>query len=362
MKDLARKEILKMMPYVPGKPIDDVKREYGIDKVVKLASNENPIGASVKVKAAISEALDTIHLYPDGYVYNLREKLAEKFNVEMNRLIFGDGTDEIIELLFKAFVNKDDEIIFAEQTFVEYERNTLLMGGKSVKIPMGLGLRHDMDAIAAAINVNTKMIFICNPNNPTGTIVSKNEVDEFLSKIPDNIFVVFDEAYFEYAVDDKDYPNSMYYQKKGYKNVITLRTFSKAFGLAGLRIGYGIADLEVIEMLEKVRLPFNVGNLAQAGAIAAINDIEHMRKSVAINKEGKEYLYEEFDKLGFTYPKTYANFIYVDTGINGKELFEKLLKKGVIVRAMPGSAIRITIGTMEENRFFIEKLKEVLGK
>lgn len=362
MRDLARKEILKMMPYVPGKPIDDVKREYNIDKVVKLASNENPLGASPKAKQAIKESLDTLHLYPDGYVYNLREKLAQKFDVAMESLIFGDGTDEILELLFKAFVNKDDEIIFAEQTFIEYERNTLLMGGKGVKIPMALGLKHDLDAMAAAINTNTKMIFICNPNNPTGTIVEREAVEEFLSKVPNNILVVFDEAYFEYAAQNEKYPDSMDYQKKGYKNVITLRTFSKAYGLAGLRIGYGIADSEIIEMLEKVRLPFNVGNLAQAGAEAALEDSHHLKNSVELNREGMEYIYSEFDKLGFAYADSYANFIYADVNMNGKELFEALLRKGVIIRPMAGNCIRVTVGTMEENRFFIEKLREVLNK
>lgn len=362
IEDLARKEILKMMPYVPGKPIDDVKREYNLEKVVKLASNENPLGPSPKAMEAIAENIKNVFLYPDGYAYNVRKKLSEKLELDMDRFMFGEGADELLELLYKAFVRKDDEVIYAQPSFVEYGRNTLLMGGNGIKIDLGLGLKHDLKAMSAAITAKTKMIIICNPNNPTGTIVTKEEVDSFLGSVPNNVLVIFDEAYYEYASSNEEYPNSIDYQNKGYKNVITLRTFSKAYGLAGLRIGYGIADKDIVQLIEKVRLPFNVGVLSLCGAEAAIDDKEHLKRTVELNEEGKAYYYSEFDKLGFEYPKTYSNFIYVDVEQNCKEVFENLLKEGVIVRPMFGTSIRITIGTMEENKICIEKLKKVLNK
>lgn len=362
IEDLARKEILKMMPYVPGKPIDDVKREYNLEKVVKLASNENPLGPSPKAMEAIAENIKNVFLYPDGYAYNVRKKLSEKLELDMDRFMFGEGADELLELLYKAFVRKDDEVIYAQPSFVEYGRNTLLMGGNGIKIDLGLGLKHDLKAMSAAITAKTKMIIICNPNNPTGTIVTKEEVDSFLGSVPNNVLVIFDEAYYEYACSNEEYPNSIDYQNKGYKNVITLRTFSKAYGLAGLRIGYGIADKDIVQLIEKVRLPFNVGVLSLCGAEAAIDDKEHLKRTVELNEEGKAYYYSEFDKLGFEYPKTYSNFIYVDVEQNCKEVFENLLKEGVIVRPMFGTSIRITIGTMEENKICIEKLKKVLNK
>jgi histidinol-phosphate aminotransferase len=362
MEDLARKDILKMMPYVPGKPIDDVKREYNLESVVKLASNENPLGPSPKAMKEIEKNIKNIFLYPDGYAYKLRKKLSEKLSVGMENMMFGEGADELLEILYKAFVEKDDEVIFAEPSFVEYGRNALLMGAKGIKIPLGLGLKHDLKAMSAAITSKTKMIIVCNPNNPTGTIVTKEEIEEFLGTIPNNILVIFDEAYYEYACANKEYPNSLEYQRKGYRNIITLRTFSKAYGLAGLRIGYGIADKEIVKLIEKVRLPFNVGVLSLAGAEAGIDDIEHLEKTIKVNEEGKKYLYSEFNKMGFQYPKTYANFIYVDVEQNCKEMFEKLLKEGVIIRPMFGNSIRVTVGTMEENEIFIEKLKKVLNQ
>ncbi len=362
MEDLARKDILKMMPYVPGKPIDDVKREYNLECVVKLASNENPLGPSPKAMEAISKSIGEIFLYPDGYAYKVRKKLSKKLNVGMENMMFGEGADELLEILYKAFVEKDDEVIFADPSFVEYGRNSLLMGAKGIKIPLGLGLKHDLKAMSAAITSKTKMIVVCNPNNPTGTIVTKEEVEEFLGTVPNNVLVVFDEAYYEYACGSEYYPNSLEYQKKGYKNIITLRTFSKAYGLAGLRIGYGIADEEIIKLVEKVRLPFNVGVLSLNGAEAAIDDIEHLEKTVKLNEDGKKYFYTEFDRLKFQYAKTYSNFIYVDVEENCKVVFEKLLKEGVIIRPMFGNSIRVTIGTVEENQIFIEKLKKVLNK
>lgn len=360
MKRLARKEILNMNPYVPGKPVSEVKREYNLEKVIKLASNENPLGVSKVVEEAIKEGIKNLNIYPDGYVYDLRKKLSEKHGVELNKLIFGDGTDEILECLFKAFIYNNDEIIFGHPTFVEYYRNTALMGGKVVQVPLKEDFSFDLEAIKEAITEKTKMIIICNPNNPTGTIVTKEEVSKFIKDVPKNILVVFDEAYFEYANAAGDYPDSLDYQKQGYNNVITLRTFSKAYALAGLRIGYAIADLEIIDLLERVRLPFNVGTLSQIGALAALEDKSHFEKSIKLNEEGKSYLYKEFDELGFAYAKSYSNFIFVNIGIETQKAFKFLLKEGIIIRPMYETFIRVSIGTMDENRLFIEKLKKLI--
>ncbi len=360
MKNIAKKHILGIAPYVPGKPIDEVKREYGLEKVIKLASNENPLGPSPKAVEAVKESLSKLNLYPDGYCFDLRKKLAEKFKADFNNFIFGDGTDEILEMLFLAYADKDDEVIFAHPSFVEYMRYSEMMGAKPIVVEVDNEYKHDLDKIKSKITEKTKMIMICNPNNPTGTIVTKKEVEKFIKEVPDNILIVFDEAYFEFAMDYDEYPDSYEYQKQGYKNVISLRTFSKAYGLAGLRVGYAIADKEVIDMLEKVRLPFNVASTAQIGATAAIDDEEHLRNSIKVNEEGKKYICKELKRMGIAYAETYANFIYIDVKRNGKELFLELLKKGVIIRAMPGNFIRVTIGTMEENIEFINKLEESL--
>lgn len=365
MRESARKEILGMMPYVPGKPIEEVKREYGLTEVIKIASNENPLGPSKAAVEAICSAAAGVNIYPDGYCYDLRVKLAEKLGFDKDMFIFGDGTDEILEMLFKAFVSKYDEIIFGDPSFVEYYRNTELMGGKAIKVPLTEDLRFDLEKIAACINVNTKMILLCNPNNPTGTIVTKEEVDKLMRIVPNNVLVVFDEAYFEYAVGDEQYPDSTEYITKGRQNLISLRTFSKAYGLAGLRVGYGIADNKIIELLEKVRLPFNVSLLAQVGATAALGDQKHIADSIALNNEAKNYIYSEVEKIGLKYIPTYANFMLIDVEKSSKEVFEELLKEGVIIRPMGGviqNYIRVTTGTMAENRVFIEKLKKVLGK
>lgn len=360
MKKLARKNILPIKAYVPGKPVSEVKREFGLEKVIKLASNENPLGASPKAIEAVKKAVETMNIYPDGYAFDIKEKLASYFDVEMENLIFGDGTDEVLEMLFLAYVKEDDEVIFGDPSFVEYSRYTQITGGTAVKIPMDKEHKLNLNELFEKINEKTKMIMICNPNNPTGTMNTIDEVEEFIKKVPEDVLVVFDEAYYEYAMNEENYPNSLDYQKKGYKNIITLRTFSKAYGLAGLRIGYGIADQEIIEMLEKIRLPFNVTSLSQAGAIAAIDDIEHLESSIRVNDEGKKYLYLELDRLNIKYTKTYANYIYMNVGRSGIDLFNQLLAKGIIVRAMAGDFIRVTIGTQDENEAFIKELEGVM--
>lgn len=360
IKNIMRKEIVDINPYVPGKPIEDVKREYGLEKVVKLASNENPLGPSPKSLEAIKNILNNLNYYPDGYCFELRKKLGEYYDISMENFSFGSGTNEIIEMLFEAYADKDDEILFCHPSFIEYYRFAKVMGANSIQIDLTDDMRFDLDKIAEKITNKTKMIFICNPNNPTGSIVTKEETDKFIKKVPENVLIVFDEAYFEFAAADKNYPDSLVYQKKGYKNVISLRTFSKAYGLAGLRVGYAIADKEIIGILEKVRLPFNVGTLSQIAAIAALDDVEHLNKSVDVVEQGKKYIYEEFDKMGIKYVKTYANFLFFDAGKPTKEVFQELLMRGIIVRPMYNNYVRVSFGTMEENKIFIEKLKEIL--
>ena len=360
MKNLEREEIRDIKPYVPGKPVNDVKREYNLDKVIKLASNENPIGASPKVIEVISKNLNSFNIYPDGYCYDLRKKLSEIHNFNMNNFCFGDGSNEILGMLTQSFVNHGDEVIYCSPSFVEYNRLSKIMGATPIQINMAKDMKFDLNKILDKINDKTKMIFICNPNNPTGTIVTKKEVGEFIEKVPKNIIVVFDEAYFEFAIINKKYPDSLEYQRKGYNNIVTLRTFSKAYGLAALRVGYAIADKEIIDALEKVRYPFNVSTLAQLAALTALDDYEHVKKSVEIVIEGKNYIYSEFDKMNIEYIKTDSNFLLFKTEKLAKEVFDNLLKRGIIIRPMGEKLLRVSFGTMEENICFVENLKRVL--
>jgi len=229
LKNIARKEILDIKPYVPGKPIEEVKREYKLENIVKLASNENPLGPSKKAIEALKEATDTLNYYPDGYCFELRKKLAAHYNFPKENFCFGSGTNEIIEMLFATYVDEDDEVIFCHPSFVEYYRFSKVMGAKIRQLELTEDMRFDLKAILENINEKTKMIFICNPNNPIGSIVTKEEVDKFMEKVPSDVLVVFDEAYFEYAEREEEYPDSLEYQKEGYSNIITLRTFSKAY-------------------------------------------------------------------------------------------------------------------------------------
>ncbi|WP_027340525.1 histidinol-phosphate transaminase [Halonatronum saccharophilum] len=360
---LIRKEILSIKPYIPGKPIEEVKRELGLKEVIKLASNENPLGPSPLAVERMGETIKGVNIYPDGNVHRLREKLSVKLGVEGNQLIFGNGSDEILVMLAQAFIDKGDEVIMAETTFSEYEFATNIMGGEIVKVPLK-DYTHDLKAMAETISDNTKMIFICNPNNPTGTAVGRAEVEDFLDKVNEDIIVVFDEAYYEY-VSDKNYPQSLDYLLD-YENLIILRTFSKIYGLGGLRVGYGIANEKIISYLERVRQPFNVNAIAQEGALASLEDQSHIRESLDYNRQGKEYLYREFDKLGLDYVPTETNFILVDLPKSNDQVFKELLKQGIIIRSLSSygykTKIRVTIGLPEDNKKFIKALKSLLNK
>lgn len=357
-----RKELDPIPVYVPGKPIDEVKRELGLDKVIKLASNENPFGFSPAVKEAVIKALEEANLYPDGNATLLKETIAEKFGILPDMVLPTCGSDEMVDLIAKTFIEKGDEVVMADVTFPRYYATSQMMGAVIKKIPLK-NLKYDIEGFKAAINPNTKVVWLCNPNNPTGTIFSEAELVELLEKVSPETLVVYDEAYCEFA-SHPDYPKDSFKLLKKYKNMLLLRTLSKAYGLAGLRLGYTIGDPELISVINKIRNPFNVTLLTQAAAIAAIKDDEFLAKVVANNDEGKKYIYGEFDRMGLEYAKTEANHIIFDAKKNCNIVFNELLKKGVIIRPVGGFAsgtwLRVSIGTRSENREFIKALWEVL--
>ena len=352
--------IRSLIPYEPGKPIEEVEREYGIANSVKLASNENPLGPSPKALAAIRAKLDELHLYPDGDCFYLKTGLAKKLGVLPEQLIFGNGSNEIIELAARTFMRAGDEAVMAEQAFVVYQLIVQAVGGKSMQVPLS-DYAHDLSAMAEAISPRTRIVFLANPNNPTGTIFRRDQWEKFLAKVSPEVLLIVDEAYFEY-VDDAGYPDSLQYHQPD-RALLTLRTFSKLYGLAGLRIGYGVAPKELIAMMQRVRQPFNVNAPAQWAAMAALDDSDHVQRSLDANRQGLEYLQGQFKKLGLPFVPSYGNFILVRVG-KGQEVFKQLLSQGVIVRPMGGykfpEHVRVTVGTMDENRRFIEALQKVI--
>jgi histidinol-phosphate aminotransferase len=361
VKDNARPEVFTLKPYVPGKPIEDVKRELGLDDIVKMASNENPLGSSPQAIEAIRQSLKMVHLYPDANCFNLKARLAAVTGINETGILIGNGSDEILMLLSAAFINRGDQIIFAQPSFSEYEFTAKIMGGVCSEVPL-VNFTHDLDSLLAAINDKTKIVYICNPNNPTGTIVGAADIARFMEKVPNNVLVVFDEAYGEY-VESPEFASGLEYVKAG-RNAMVLRTFSKIYGLAALRIGYALTLPEIAQAIEMITEPFNVNMLAQVGALAAIDDANHVERSREVNSAGKKYLYNELENMGLYYVPTEANFIFLDTGKNCQEVFQAMLRLGVIVRTgdifgLP-TFIRVTIGTLAENERFIKTLLQVL--
>ncbi len=354
--------IESLVPYPPGKPIEELERELGITGSIKLASNENPLGPSKKAVSAIERALTTLHRYPDGSNFYLKERLSEVLSIEPGALIFGNGSNEIIELLFRTFCEKGSEIVMGEPSFAVYPIISQASGAVAIKVPLDADFRHDLNAMAEAITDKTRIVFIANPNNPTGTIVEAGAFDSFMSRVPDNVIVVMDEAYAEF-VSSSEYPQSIEYVRAG-APVVVLRTFSKVYGLAGLRVGYGVANPELVGYMDRVRQPFNVNALAQAAALGALNDEEHLRATIGNNKTGYDYLTGELVNLGLAVVPSEANFFMVKVG-DGKRVYTELLKTGVIVRPMAsyglGEYIRVTVGTPKENERFIEMLKQVIN-
>jgi histidinol-phosphate aminotransferase len=351
--------IKAIQPYIPGKPVKELERELGITDSVKLASNENPLGPSPLAMEAISNALSGLNRYPEGSCYYLRSALAGKLGVQEDELIFGNGSNEIIELAVRTFMAPGDEAVMAHPSFVVYSLIVQAADGRSIIVPLKQW-RHDLDAMAEAITEKTKLVFIANPNNPTGTINTDGELETMMSRVPDNVLVVMDEAYFEY-VTSPDYADSMKFLRS--RDILILRTFSKIYGLAGLRIGYGMAKADIIDAMNRIRQPFNVNSLAQEAALAALQDEDHVRRSREANEEGKRHLYSEFEASGIEYVPTEANFVYLPLKSDkASALFDIMLKAGVIIRPAGPSAVRVTIGTKEENKRLVTELKKALSR
>ncbi|SEF59632.1 histidinol-phosphate aminotransferase [Caloramator fervidus] len=357
-----RGAILKLKPYTAGKPINEVKREFGLKEVIKLASNENPLGCSPLVCEVIKGLAGQVNLYPDSSNFDLKNELAKELNVEPEMLFLGTGSDSIIRAICSVFIDPGDESIMGEISFQRYEDNTKIMGGNVIKVPMK-NYKLDVEKMVQSITDKTKVLWFCSPNNPTGPIIKRQELLSVIDKIPKSVILVMDEAYYEY-VDDPEYPQTINLLEK-YPNVIILRTFSKAYGLAGLRVGYGIANENIAKYINSVIGPFDVNLIAQSAAIAALKDKEFLRKVVKLNKESREYFYYEFSKMGLEYIESQANFVMVNLKVDDKIVFNELLKRGVIVRPgylfeMPGW-LRVSTGTMEQNEKFILALKDVLN-
>jgi histidinol-phosphate aminotransferase len=354
-QSIANSFVCDVPVYQPGRPIEEVARELGLKPagIIKLASNENALGPSPKAVAAMRAALPTAHLYPDGGAFYLRQALAKKLGVGMDNLIIGCGSNEIIEFLYHAFVAPGDEVVVGDRAFVIYSIMAKMFQARCHEVPFD-GHTHDLPAMRAAITPKTKLVFIANPNNPTGTRVRNAALEKFIRSLPAHVVCVLDEAYVEFLDDP---PPSVTYALR--HNVVVLRTFSKIVGLAGLRIGYGVAQPECIALLQKVRQPFNVNAVAQAGALAALGDAAHIRRTKTMTRQGLQYLYREFDRLKLEYVPSCANFVLVRVG-NGGAVFQALQKRGVIVRPMAGYKlpewIRVTVGLPAENRKFIAGL------
>ena len=350
-----------MGAYQPGKPIEELEREYGVKGAIKLASNENPLGPSPKAVEAIRTALSKMNRYPDANGFYLKEKLSHKLGVKSDNIFLGNGSDEIIQLIAQAFLLPGEEAIMGDPAFSFYQMVVTAAGGKEVKVPLK-DLSYDLSSMAAYINEKTKLIFINTPLNPTGTIIKKEDFEKFLEQIPSDVILVLDEAYAEYVADES-FPNSLeYLDKRG--GIFILRTFSKIYGLAGLRIGYGIAQSQLISCLNKIKGPFNTNALAQAAALAALDDEDHLKRSLANNQEGLTYLYGELSKMGIEHLPTQANFFLVKIGENARAIYEALLQEGVIVRAMTGYGLqhylRVSVGLPSENERFIKTLRKVM--
>ena len=361
IEDFSNRWVCDLVAYEPGKPIEETARELGLraEDIVKLASNENPLGPSPKAKEAMCVAAEEAHIYPDGGGYQLRSALAEKHGVEFENVVLGNGSNEIIELLCHSFLKPGVSLIAAEHAFVVYKLMATLFGADYVEVP-DPGFVHDLDAMADAITEETRLVFIANPNNPTGTLVGQAEIDRFMDRLPEHVVAVFDEAYFEFL---EEAPDVVRHVRDG-RNVCVLRTFSKAQGLAALRMGYGLASREVAGLLNRARQPFNANALAQAAGLAALNDEEHIEATVANNRAGLEFYHAAFSERKMEYVESVANFVLVKVG-DGDQVFQEMLKRGVIVRAMRGYKlpewVRISVGTAAENERCLAVLDEVLA-
>ncbi len=364
IEQMVRTCIEKIPPYIPGKPIEEVERELGLSGVTKMASNENPLGPSKEVRQAITNVLDKVSYYPDANNFYLKKALADEHGVKEGQIIVGSGLDDVNRILAETVLKPTDEVVIPQPTFSMYETVTLLMGAKPVLVK-GSGLGNHLSALAAAVTKKTKLIFICNPNNPTGTIVKKDELREFLQGLPKNILAVVDEAYSDFA-DDPEFPNGIDLLKEGFDNIIIYRTFSKIHGMAGLRLGFAVAAPQLIQNMLKVKDPFNVNLLAQAAGLAALKSKKHVLLSKELVQTGRRSFYKELDELGIDYLPTQANFILINWGRDSREIYEFLLQNGIIVRPAHSFGLpdyfRVTFGTAEQNDRFFRILREGVRK
>lgn len=364
--ELAVPGVRKLTPYQPGKPIDELKREFGLSEIIKLASNENPLGPSPLAIEAIKSELADLSRYPDGNGFSLKKKLSEKLQVDPQQITLGNGSNDVLDLVVRTFAQSGDEIIFSQYAFAVYPIVTQAIGAKAVVIP-AKGWEHDLEASLQAITDKTRIIFVTNPNNPTGCWIAKDNLEEFLEKVPDHIIVVLDEAYYEYAVQPDmgapDYPDGLQWLDK-FSNLVVTRTFSKAYGLAGLRIGYAVSSPDIADLLNRLRQPFNVNSMALVAACAALDDQEHIRKSIELNADGMKYLQIAFTEMGLDYIPSIGNFICVDLAKPAGPVYTSLLQQGVIVRPVANyempNHLRVTIGTRKENEIFLRAFKQVL--
>lgn len=352
-KTLARKGIMDLVLYIPG--------ESGDENMVKLSSNENVLGCSPMAQEAMKQAVSSVNEYPDPTSIEIRKELAKLYDLDAGQIVVSNGCDHILSIVAQAFLNEGEEVVAASPTFAAYATNTLILGGKMVQVPLKEHT-HDLEAMAAAITEKTKLVYICNPNNPTGTIVTQQQADAFMEKVPKDCIVVFDEAYLEFS-EAQDCASGMKYLRQG-RNVLVTKTFSKLYGLAGERIGYAMGPTELINILQRVALPFPVGRLAQAGALAALKDQAFVEATLKSNSEARALFYEAFDKMGIEYCPAHGNFIFANLGHPAQEVFERLKQKGYIIRPGHGwgyaSWQRITFGTKEQNEGLIEAIKAVL--
>ena len=359
---LANAGVQKLSPYEPGKPIETLQRELGIESVIKLASNENPLGPGELAQAAARKALKESHRYPDGSGFRLKQALAAHLDVGPEQLTLGNGSNDVLELVARAWLRPGDEVVFSEYAFAVYPLVTLACSATPVVVP-ARNHGHDLDAMLAAISERTRIIFVANPNNPTGTWLGRGAIDRFLAEVPENVLVVLDEAYFEY-VEDSDYPNGLD-RLVAYPNLVVTRTFSKIHGLAALRIGYGVSSAVIADVLNRVRQPFNCNSVALAAAEAALNDNDYVERSRQENTAGLGQVAEGLEALGLAYIPSVGNFVAFDCGRDAAPIYQALLREGVIVRPLAGykmpNYLRVSIGLAEENQRFLKALQKVLG-
>jgi len=360
---IFRKELAGLKEYVPGKPIEDVMREYGLTSIVKLASNENPLGPSKKAIEAIKKEAENIHIYPDGAALELRQKIADKNGLDMSQVLIGSGGEQILKLIAHTFVNEGDEVIFGAPSFALYDIMSSHIGAKCISLPLTEDFKHDLKAFEKHINGNTKIVYVCNPNNPTGNIMPKDELVDFISRLPEHIVLMLDEAYFEYAIHDPEYLNGLDILKDR-PNTIILRTFSKVAGLAGLRIGYCFSSPEIIREMGKIKGVFNANRIGQAAALASLDDDEHIENTVVLNKKSLDMMKEFFKSHGMSYVESHANFIFVDIKQSSRQAYTELQKRGVIIR--PGflwgfeNYIRVSSGTIDQTETFLNALESII--